>query len=348
MEEKNKNKLAESGSKLMPLSEAAKLTGYTPEYLNSCCRKGQLRAEKIGRNWHTTLAEVNEFLSNIPGKKKIELPEELSEAKTSDGEVASSWEDFEEEEGGNESGKKEDKPLTLENEKTSFDKKKISVGIFSVVILMPIIFALMTFTNLAAQKINEGNLGSADKKFFDEIKGDYIVNENEILKGEVLAEEDSNEEVLEKSSGIVLASENYKARELSVGGATVILASAENLPLEITDVRSESFVSGKKEEVKVVVSWRTNKPAVSEINYSKNNGQNSKIISEDSFGFTHSVVLSGLEGRTSYVYSIKCRDKWGAEKNSDYFGIYTASKPVSVFDMIAKAFGDAFGWAVRK
>ena len=327
----------------MPLSEAAQLSGYTPEYLNSLSRKGTLRAKKIGRNWHTTHEWVSEFMAAVPGKKKIEIPEEKPEAKKD----IPDWEDFEGEGDDEEELDEKEGLLTLEKKRTSFDRKKILAGISSIVVVMPIVFALASFTRFTAQKMSGGTLSVEDVNFFDSVDENKIINENEIF-GTVLAEEDSNLPALEKNSGIVLASENYKARELSVGGATIILASAENLPLEISDVRAESFVSGKKDEVKVVVSWRTNKPAISEISYSKNNGQNLKNVPEDSYGFAHSIVMAGLEGRTSYVYSVEARDKWGSENNSDYFGIYTASKPVSVFDMIAKAFGDVFGWAVNK
>ena len=44
------------------LSEASKISGYTPEHLNLLCRKGILRGKKFGRNWHTTREWINEFL----------------------------------------------------------------------------------------------------------------------------------------------------------------------------------------------------------------------------------------------------------------------------------------------
>jgi Fic family protein len=42
----------------MTLTEAAKGTPYSQEYLSLLARKGQLDAVKIGRNWHTTHAAV--------------------------------------------------------------------------------------------------------------------------------------------------------------------------------------------------------------------------------------------------------------------------------------------------
>ena len=74
MNEKQREKEAD----FMSLSEAAKLTGYTPEYLNSLSRKRLLQAKKIGRNWHTKKEWLNEFLATVPGSKKIELSEKFT------------------------------------------------------------------------------------------------------------------------------------------------------------------------------------------------------------------------------------------------------------------------------
>jgi hypothetical protein len=69
---------------------------------------------------------------------------------------------------------------------------------------------------------------------------------------------------------------------------------------------------------------------------------------ESSYGFNHSVVLSGLDPGTSYVYQIKSTDQWGNIQKSKKFGIYTASNPLSVFDLISNAIGETFGWAIKK
>lgn len=47
------------------LSEAAKGTPYSQEYLSLLARKGQLDAVKIGRNWHTTHAAVAAYRAQV-------------------------------------------------------------------------------------------------------------------------------------------------------------------------------------------------------------------------------------------------------------------------------------------
>lgn len=151
------------------------------------------------------------------------------------------------------------------------------------------------------------------------------------------------------SENVALASsENYQLKSLKFGGdAALAMGAQENLPLEISDVKSESFVEKKNDTAKIILSWTTNKLATSEIEYGKNNGQGSKIFREDGYGFNHSVVISGLDQATAYVYAIRGKDHWGNVADSGYYGAYTSSKEVSIFELIGKAAGDIFGWAMK-
>ncbi|NWJ99011.1 MAG: helix-turn-helix domain-containing protein [Chloroflexi bacterium] len=47
--------------KLISLNEAAEKTGLSTSYLRAIARKGRLKAEKVGRDWLTTLAAVAEY-----------------------------------------------------------------------------------------------------------------------------------------------------------------------------------------------------------------------------------------------------------------------------------------------
>lgn len=151
----------------------------------------------------------------------------------------------------------------------------------------------------------------------------------------------------ESAKGVILASENYKAKQVRFGGSVAVL-SDENLPLKITDMKGETFLDKKQEEAELVISWRTNKLAISEVEYYQNNGQNPKKENEKSFGFNHGIIIPGLEPATAYIYSIKSRDRWGNETTSDYYAVYTGSRMVSVFELIVKALEETFGWAVKK
>lgn len=57
----------ESLKKIINLNEAAKMSGYTPDYLGYLIRQGEMKGRKVGRSWVTTEEEVNNYIF----KKKV-------------------------------------------------------------------------------------------------------------------------------------------------------------------------------------------------------------------------------------------------------------------------------------
>ena len=166
-----------------------------------------------------------------------------------------------------------------------------------------------------------------------------IINENtEAIEEAPVGENDD--------SGL-LSSENYKINNINIGGNVMLLPNEENRTLQITNVKSSSFLDDKKGEAKLIVTWQTNTMAISEIEYAKNNGENPKVVKEESYGFGHSATISGLEPGKAYIYQIKCKDRWGNGDSSEYFGAFTSSKPVSIFDLIFAEMKKIFGWAMK-
>ena len=49
-------------NQFMSLAEASKLTPYSKEYLGLLARKGRIAATKIGRNWHITQEELEQYM----------------------------------------------------------------------------------------------------------------------------------------------------------------------------------------------------------------------------------------------------------------------------------------------
>jgi hypothetical protein len=241
--------------------------------------------------------------------------------------------------------------------------KSILAGLSSMLIMIPVVFLVVYFarshSSLPENSMNK--LLITDQGFQEGILNEtnLVGEENrseKIIAGIVQGEQITASDQQAQKAGLTLASENYKASGVSLGGEIILNSNSENEPLEISDIKSESYITAKSnassgnsaEEIKLVVSWKTNKLAMSEIDYSKNNGQEPKAIKEQSFGFNHAVVLTQIDPRTSYVYQVKGKDHWGNEVASDYYGIFTTSKPVSVFDLISKQINDIFGWAIKK
>lgn len=147
----------------------------------------------------------------------------------------------------------------------------------------------------------------------------------------------------------VFESENYKIRQITFGGDTTIpLDRLENVPLEISSVRSELLTTRDEQEAKLIVSWKTNKPAMSEIVFGKNIEQGGTSIKEDKFGYSHSAVLSALDYSSAYTYLIKSKDKWSNEMSSDQFAFYTGAPKISLVDLLLGAFRDVFSWAIKE
>ena len=143
-------------------------------------------------------------------------------------------------------------------------------------------------------------------------------------------------------------SESFKVGDIAVGGeAELILLEDSPEPLEITSVRGESFTEKNNQGVKLVLTWQTNKLAKSTIQYSKV-GQEKQNITEADYSFSHSIIIPALEQASTYIYVINAEDRFGNKFTSDSYAVSTGSKTISLFDLIAGAIGDTFGWAVAK
>ncbi len=144
-------------------------------------------------------------------------------------------------------------------------------------------------------------------------------------------------------------SENFRAGDIAIGGeAEFLLTEDTPEPIAISAIRGEAFTEKNKQEVKLVLSWKTNKLAKSEVAYSKGAGQSPKTAAEEDYALNHSLIISGLDQASTYVYTIASQDRFGNKTTSAAYAIYTGARSVSLFDLIASAVGDIFGWAINK
>lgn len=61
----------ESLKKVINLNQAAKMSGYTQDYLGYLIRKGEIKGKKVGREWFTTEDQVKNYIF----KRKIQHEE---------------------------------------------------------------------------------------------------------------------------------------------------------------------------------------------------------------------------------------------------------------------------------
>jgi LPXTG-motif cell wall-anchored protein len=162
-------------------------------------------------------------------------------------------------------------------------------------------------------------------------------------------EKPANVEPAPLFGGTNYQSENFRVGDIAIGGeAEFLLTEDTSEPLDISTIRGEAFNEKNKQEVKLVLSWKTNKLAKSEIMYSKGVGQAEKTVSEDDYALNHSLIISGLDQASTYIYTIASQDRFGNSITSDPYAVYTGSRTVSLFDLIASAVGEVFGWAINK
>lgn len=144
-------------------------------------------------------------------------------------------------------------------------------------------------------------------------------------------------------------SENFRIGDIAIGGEAEFLLTEDTPdPIAISSIRGEAFTEKNKQEVKLVLSWKTNKLGKSDVSYSKGVGQASKTVSEEDYSLNHSLIIPGLDQASTYVYTIVSKDRFGNEIASEPHAVYTGSRTVSLFDLIAGAVGEVFGWAVKK
>jgi hypothetical protein len=166
-----------------------------------------------------------------------------------------------------------------------------------------------------------------------------ISNEN-TQSGKVLGEEGN--QVPTK----MFASQNFKTPQISFGGDAIAMQSGEQSTApELLDLRSELLMTKTDQQVKFLLSWKTNKLCQSSIEYMKEGQAEGKTVTDDGYGFVHSVEVAPLNYSTSYSYIVSVRDKWGNEIKSDKLAFYTGAPNVSIFDLLGGAFKDMFGWA---
>jgi hypothetical protein len=184
-------------------------------------------------------------------------------------------------------------------------------------------------------KIPEGS----DHVFVNDVSGPSV------SKTETEAE---GSDAIEKNETGSMGSESFRLKEVTFGTGSVALYSAEteNDPLSITDVHSEVMSGNNENNVKLLVTWKTDKLAKAVVKYDK--GGASRTLAEGGYGFSHALVLSNLERATRYTFNIVGSDRWGNTATSDTFNAYIGKKSASVFELIAQEFSKMFGWANKK
>lgn len=71
---------------LLSTFEAAKASGYTPAYISSLCRSGELPSTRNGKAWVIKAADLETYLARVEEDKR-KLAEELAEKRRNEYQV---------------------------------------------------------------------------------------------------------------------------------------------------------------------------------------------------------------------------------------------------------------------
>jgi hypothetical protein len=72
------NELILDGKKYVSSKDAAKKTGYTPDYIGQLCREGYVEAKKVGRSWYVEIISIETH--RFGSEKKISIEDNKKEA----------------------------------------------------------------------------------------------------------------------------------------------------------------------------------------------------------------------------------------------------------------------------
>jgi hypothetical protein len=115
----------------------------------------------------------------------------------------------------------------------------------------------------------------------------------------------------------------------------------------ISGVNNRSTIVAGQNKVQTVVTWVTNEPTTSQVEYSLGSGvgdyEQSTDINTD-FVTNHIMVIANLKPGSVYRYRVLSKDRADNEAASDPFVLLTPIREVSALDLIIQNLQGAFGW----
>jgi len=135
-------------------------------------------------------------------------------------------------------------------------------------------------------------------------------------------------------------------------GQTLSFTTAtDTISPQISNVKSEVASTGSGETVKyqAIISWDTDEPATSQIEYAQGIGGDytDKSLEVESLNSAHVVILPDLKPNSAYHFRIVSKDLVGNIAYSDDISLITPPKEKSLLQVIIKSLEDTFSWVGR-
>jgi hypothetical protein len=166
-----------------------------------------------------------------------------------------------------------------------------------------------------------------------------ILHEEDISYGDVLGDSDTP----------LPSGEKYQLGQISIGGDSEMYFPQQNsLSLEIFDLSYRVITVNGGEKTSLLIEWKTSKAFKGSVLYKKHSEEDFRIQKEEGFNVEHSILLEDISPETTYIFFVSGEDAWGQKKESDQYAMYSGEQVASLFDLLEEAFGDVFGWVIRK
>ena len=108
---------------------------------------------------------------------------------------------------------------------------------------------------------------------------------------------------------------------------------------------------GEGEKAMAIITWQTDEPANTQIEYQAGTPQGDKYQKEtpkdDSYNVSHTEMISNLKPSTAYHFRIVTTDKRGNKSASTDQTVLTPAQSQSVMDMIMDSLEESFFWVGR-
>jgi hypothetical protein len=152
--------------------------------------------------------------------------------------------------------------------------------------------------------------------------------DNQEYHYQILAKDDAGNEVAD--------TDKIVRTPLDTEGPKIVNVKIDVLPMGENDTTSS-----------VIVSWQTNKPATTLVEYDEGviGGTYGKSSIEDTtLNNSHTVIIKDLQPASSYHYRLVSADKRGNRTVSQDYTFVTPSKEKSIIQLIIKSLEETFAW----
>jgi hypothetical protein len=138
-----------------------------------------------------------------------------------------------------------------------------------------------------------------------------------------------------------------KGNTIESGAPVNVITSVDVTAPKISNLKVDSsLIIGLADKVQTIISWQTDEPSTSVVNYAEGSGSSNAPLTnkQEKLEFTvnHVVILTSLKAGTVYRFSLESTDGAGNTAKPPIRTIVTPQQTASIMDIIFKNFDDTF------